>query len=470
MTEAKAVPALLRALNERAVLAAVRTEGPISRAEVARRTGISRPTVSLVLRSLHEDGLVRESAHDPDGPHYGAVYYEADPEAALVLGVDFGARAVRAALCDLAGEVRAREEIRSRGSVEERIAALGGSVRSLLRAAKAQAPGDLLETAVVALPAVVSPTDGRVSAPDLPGLEAADLREQLEHALSVPVTLENDVNLAAVAEQRRGVAEDVADFAFLLVGAGLGAAVMLGRELHRGHNGNAGELDAVRNGRSDDVDPCAASLSQLAAELAAEQQTVLEPPFEVRELFAAADAGDVVGAAVVEEAARRIALHVLPLAAALDLPLVVLGGSVGANPALLAPVRCHLDDWLPFPAPRVEVSALGEAAVLEGALAAGVDTALERVFQRRARRAASSGRSSDFECQCAPDVGGAEGDRAAGRAGAEEAAVVAAGPTHDAWPRTSSWPSWPRTWKHRCSRPRRRGRFPCCRSRVSLAG
>jgi predicted NBD/HSP70 family sugar kinase len=387
MAETKAVPALLRALNERTVLDTVRTDGPISRAEVARKTGISRPTVSLVLRSLLEDGLVREAVHDSDGPHYGAVYYEADPQAAVVLGVDFGARVVRAALCDLSGSVRAREEIRSRGSVEERIAALAGSVRSLLRTSKVS--HDLLENAVVALPAVVSPADARVSAPDLPGLEAIDLRERFESALGVSVTLENDVNLAAVAEQRRGLARDVADFAFLLVGSGLGAAVMLGGKLHRGHNGNAGELDAVRNGRPDDVDPCAASLFQLAADVAAEGKTVLKPPFEVREIFAAADAGDAVAIAVVEEAARRIALHVLPLAATLDLPLVVLGGSVGANPALLEPVRRHLDGWLPFPAPRVEISALGEGAVIEGALASGAEAALDRVLQRRARRRAS---------------------------------------------------------------------------------
>jgi predicted NBD/HSP70 family sugar kinase len=88
---------------------------------------------------------------------------------------------------------------------------------------------------------------------------------------------------------------------------------------------------------------------------------------------------------VVEETARRIALHVLPLAATLDLPLVVLGGSVGANPELLEPVRRHLDGWIPFPPPRIEVSALGEAAVIEGAVAAGVDVALERVFERRVR-------------------------------------------------------------------------------------
>ena len=387
MTETKAVPALLRTLNERTVLDTVRTTGPISRAEVARQTGISRPTVSLVLRSLLEDGLVRETTHEPDGPHYGAVYYEADPEAAVVLGVDFGSRVVRTALCDLSGTVRAREELRSRGSVEERIDALASSARSLLRTSKL--PGDLLENAVVALPAVVHPTEGRVSEADLPGLGASDLREQLERALRVPVTLENDVNLAAVAEQRRGVAQDVADFAFLLVGAGLGAAVMLEWKLHRGHNGNAGELDAVRNGRADDVDPCAAALSQLAAELSAGRETVLQVPFEVRELFAAAALGDAVGAAVVEEAARRVALHVLPLAATLDLPLVVLGGSVGANPALLEPVRRHLDDLLPFPAPRIAVSALGEAAVIEGALAAGVGTAVERLFQRRVERRAS---------------------------------------------------------------------------------
>src|SRR5437763_3071314 len=121
VAETKAVPALLRALNERTVLEAVRVSGPISRAEVARQTGISRPTVSGVLRDLLEDGLVRETALELDRPHYGAVYYEADPEAAVVVGIDFGANVVRAALSDLAGEVRVREEIRSRGSVEERI-------------------------------------------------------------------------------------------------------------------------------------------------------------------------------------------------------------------------------------------------------------------------------------------------------------------------------------------------------------
>jgi predicted NBD/HSP70 family sugar kinase len=383
MTGARAVPALLRALNERTVLEAIRASSPVSRADLARRTGISRPTVSLVLRALLEDGLVRETRQDPDRPHYGAVYYEADPEAGLVLGVDLGSRSMRTALCDLAGEVRAREEIRSRGSVGERIDALASACRSLLRRSKL--PADLLESAVVAVPAVVSPADGSISSPDLPGLGAPSVREQLERALHVPVTLENDVNLAAVGEQRRGVANGADDFAFLLVGAGMGAAVVLGGTLHRGHHGAAGELDAVRNGRTDEVDPCAAAISQYVAELAAGKETALEPPYEMRELIAEARRGDEIAVAAVKETARRIALHVLPLAATLDLPLVVLGGSIGANPDLLDPIRHWLGGWLPSPAPRIEVSALGETAVLEGALAAGVEATLERVFERRAR-------------------------------------------------------------------------------------
>src|SRR5213595_4308930 len=102
MTQRSATPQLLRHLNQRTVLDAIRTHAPISRAEISRRVGISKPTVSLALRSLVDAGLVREAAHDPAGPSYGAVFFEPVPDAALVLGFDLGARFVRGAICDLA--------------------------------------------------------------------------------------------------------------------------------------------------------------------------------------------------------------------------------------------------------------------------------------------------------------------------------------------------------------------------------
>jgi len=126
-------------------------------------------------------------------------------------------------------------------------------------------------------------------------------------------------------------------------------------------------------------------VSALAARLAAAPGavTTLTAPHDVRAIFEAARRGDRVARAVVEEEARRIALHIVPIAAVADVGLVVLGGGVGSNGDLLVdPICAELAQRLPAP-PRVEVSALGESAVLDGALAIGRDEALDRVFEQR---------------------------------------------------------------------------------------
>ena len=108
-------------------------------------------------------------------------------------------------------------------------------------------------------------------------------------------------------------------------------------------------------------------------------------PSQPREIFAAARRGDAFAHEVVAEVARRIALHIAPIAAVADVELVVLGGGIGANgDLLLGLVRELLATWLPYP-PRLEVSSLGEAAVLSGALAVGLRAALDDVFVKRAR-------------------------------------------------------------------------------------
>src|SRR5213593_3532212 len=111
----RAIPPLLKDLNERTVLETIRAGAPISRAEISRRAGISKPTVSLALQSLVDAGLVREAGRGPGGPSYGAVFFEPVPEAAFVVGLDLGARFLRGAVCDLSGEVRARQDVELRG-------------------------------------------------------------------------------------------------------------------------------------------------------------------------------------------------------------------------------------------------------------------------------------------------------------------------------------------------------------------
>jgi predicted NBD/HSP70 family sugar kinase len=383
-SQPRAVPPLLKRLNERTVLDAVREAAPISRAEISRRAGISKPTVSLALRTLLESGLVREASDAPSGPSYGAVYFEPVPDAALVLGLDLGARFLRGAICDLTGTVRARQDLEVLGGDAERALQAAADLRdSLVEATGLR--GDLIDGTVVGVPGVVEPGDGRVNlAENVPGLEGRPFATELGDALDLPVVLENDINLAALGEQWRGVARGVEDFVFLSIGTGMGAGLVLAGELHRGRNGAAGEVDYALSGIDGDFDPSADTVSALTARLAdGGRATSLRAPFEARELFAAARRGDDLASAVVAELAQRIALHVAPISAVADVALVVLGGGLGSNgDLLLEPVRDRLAAWLPYP-PRVEVSSLGEAAVLTGALAVGLRSALDNVFANR---------------------------------------------------------------------------------------
>src|SRR5262245_3567932 len=311
----RATPPLLKDLNERTVLEAIRAGSPISRAEISRRAGISKPTVSLALESLLGAGLVREAEHDPDGPSYGAIFFEPVPEAALVLGLDLGARFLRGALCDLSGEIRARHDVELAPVDVDLILDAITALRTTLVDTSGLAD-HLIDNVVIGVPGVVESATGRVTlATNVPGLEGRDIRREAAERLSHTVTIENDINLAAIGEQWRGIARGVDDFVFISIGTGLGSGLVLRGEVHRGHNGAAGELDYTRAGHAD-FDPCASALSSVAADLAANSgtETSLMPPYGARAVFAAARRGDPVAKEIVAEEARRIALHISPVA------------------------------------------------------------------------------------------------------------------------------------------------------------
>jgi len=233
-----------------------------------------------------------------------------------------------------------------------------------------------VDSVVVGVPGVIGGDGTLRLIENVSGLEGRLFGRELEEALELPVALENDINLAALGEQWQGVARGVDDFAFLSVGTGMGAGLVLGGELHRGRNGAAGEVDFALAGIGQTLDPSAPEVVELARDLAGLQA-------DPRAVFGAARNGEAGARAVVDEIARRIALHVAAIAGVADVELVVLGGGIGANgDLLLDPVGRLLADWLPFP-PRVEVSTLGEAAVLTGALAVGLQAALENVFSKR---------------------------------------------------------------------------------------
>jgi predicted NBD/HSP70 family sugar kinase len=385
---APATSATVRELNLRTVWQVIGEHAPISRAEISRATGISKPTVSAVLEDLLQIGLVVETADASRGFTYGAVFFKPRPEAAHALAFDVGARHLRAALVGLDGTEVVRRDAEVEGtSADGMVAAAVGLARELAGAAGADAAS--VKHAVVGVPGVVDQRDGRVwQATNVPGMEGFTARETFSEALQIPVTVENDINLAAHGEYARGSGGSADSFLFLSIGTGVGAGLVLGGNLLRGFKGAAGELDSAfepvfvegPDGLEPEVptsmDPCAMAILQYAADkLPGERDLTMERVFEL------ARAQDAAALDVVREEARRIANYVAVASAVVDVELVVLGGGIGLNgDLLLAPVAERLATRLPYP-PRLETSALGSGAVLAGASALAGSLTVEQLIR-----------------------------------------------------------------------------------------
>jgi predicted NBD/HSP70 family sugar kinase len=278
------------------------------------------------------------------------------------------------------GAIRAREDVEAgERTAAGMLAMMPALARRLIAAAGLGS--DRLACAIVGVPGVVDPESGRLSlAENAPGLDGKPVGERLEARLGVPVRVVNDVNLAALGERDHGAGSGVQNFVFVSVGTGLGAGVIVGGELVSGSHGAAGEIDFLRPASSDD-DPSAPAIRAYAA---ARQRRRRSPVLDTAEIFACARAGEHWALAIVEEVARRVCAHLIPIAAIVDPELIVLGGGIGSNgDLLLGHLQRMLAQALPFP-PAVVTSELHGDAVLAGALALGLPMARDWSFAVRA--------------------------------------------------------------------------------------
>jgi predicted NBD/HSP70 family sugar kinase len=379
---------LLRAINERSVLELIAQAGSASRAEVARRAGLSKPTVSQALHELERAGLVREAGRSTGRKGPSAALYELDPGSGFVLGVDVGRNWVRAALADITGRVVVRHDERARSRSSGLLVAQVGRVAREV-AGGAGLAVERLTQAVVGHPGVLDPSRGALAmAPNLPGWGRQGLVEAIRGELGVPTAFENDVNLAALGEQAHGAGVGVANFVFLWVGTGVGLGLVIDGELRRGAGGAAGEIGYLPIGPGDPHDRRLRRRGLLeewtagAAITRAARRHGLGATTS-KAVFAAARRGDAAAAAAVAEEAARIALAIAAVAPVVDPELVILGGGVGwgGGDLLLEPVARELESLSPF-RPRLALAALGETAVLDGAVSVALAAARDRVFNR----------------------------------------------------------------------------------------
>ncbi|MEV0640990.1 ROK family transcriptional regulator [Streptomyces sp. NPDC050619] len=372
----------LRSTNERLLLDRLRT-GAASRAQLARETGLSKPTVSSALAALEEAGLVHEvGTHAPERGRV-AVLYAPDPAAGYALGVDIGRGWLRVAVADLDGALVARADVRNRARSSGAMADLVVSTAQQV-VANSGVGADEVAHAVVGTPGVYDEKQRRVRyATQLPGWGRAGLFDRMREELGIPLEVHNDANLAALGEYAFGVGAGSRLFTYIMIGTGLGMGVVSEGRLFTGAHGLAGEIGFLPWPGQQKPQTLEDAVAGVAVVEAARQFGMTGQQLTAKAVFDAARQGNPPAVRAVQLEGERIAHAVASAAAVLDPDLVVLGGGVGHSiDLLLRPVRETLRTLTPL-RPKIVPSRLGEDAVLLGAVATALGTARDVVFERR---------------------------------------------------------------------------------------
>ncbi|MCX5046743.1 ROK family transcriptional regulator [Streptomyces sp. NBC_00474] len=408
-----ASPSTARAINDRLALRLLQQEGPLTAGQLKQLTGLSRPTVADLVERLTASALITvvgeagEQRRGPNAKLYGIV-----ADRAHLAALDVRTEGVSVIVSDLLGRVLAEASVPIADDTGTG-PAVEQAVTMVERVAK-EAGADRLHTVGIGAPGLIDPATGELR--DSSGLPewhrrlVAALQERLPEAR---VSVDNETNLAAVAEQRDGAARDRDTFVLLWLGHGTGAAVVLDGALRRGASGGTGEigfLPVPGTTALPSATDCEGGFHSLAGsaaivELAREhgvtvEGTAHEPAAAgvvraaaARVVGAVGEAGAAptrAGIAVPEagSAARfldaladRLAVGVASVVAILDPGCLVLGGEVGqaGGDELAGRVAERVRRMSPLPT-EVRASALGGGAVLRGALLTARDGAQDDLF------------------------------------------------------------------------------------------
>lgn len=378
----------VRRHNMRAILRVVEQSGQASRADIARVSGLSQPTVCAAVDGLIEAGLLSVAGEGSSTGGRPPLMLELNAERQYSVGVDLGGTNLRVGIADLAGNIVFRCEWPSPGRLgtkgDPAVAFIGDAIRRTVE----QWGLGLSRVGAIGLgaPGVTDPATGVVSI--APAFEWQDtpVAAILHDIFKVPVRVDNDVNAATIAELHYGCGQELRDFVFVSIGTGVGAGIVIDGRLHRGATGAAGEIgylviDHTWQGSTIYDFGCFETMAASGAILAMAAQAMGDPDATPEDLFRAAGEGHSQAGQTVRAIANRIAAAFSSIAALIDPQAIVLGGGIsGAGEVLFRPVRERLAELSPF-VPQLRASRLGTNAGLVGAAVLAIEEIKERALQ-----------------------------------------------------------------------------------------
>jgi predicted NBD/HSP70 family sugar kinase len=380
-------------MNQRLLLDRLFDHGPATRPQLARDAGLSQPTVIAALEGLERAGLVVAGPAELQQLGRPAKSYAANAAAGTVAGIDIGRGWLHLRVADLLGTVLAQLDVRNTATGADSLVDLTAQSLEQATATAGLSMAAVTHTAIGS-PGVLDPRRGGVRyAANLPGWHQEGLAQALVERIGPSVSVDNDANLAALAELNHGAARGLTDFAYLTVGTGVGVGLVLDGRVYRGVTGAAGEVGYLPLGERP-LDPAAGTPVRtdrgmfeevVAADAVVRyaQEAGLSERVTAEEVFQLAAGGRPEALAAVTRQARQLGLAVASIAAFLDPQAIVLGGRIGQNLDLLEPgITAALREVTPM-RPRLVAGELGEEAVVRGAVARGTALAREAVFAQR---------------------------------------------------------------------------------------
>jgi predicted NBD/HSP70 family sugar kinase len=365
---------LLRTLNATAILEALARRGPLTRTELMSETGLSRTAVTQVLRMLETGESVASAGVDRATRGPAATRVSLNPALGFAAAVHIDHHSMSIAVVDPTGAVRAEHQ-----APFDPAADLADRVESLaaVLAVQTRALEGTLHAVVIGVPGIVG-RDGSIR--DDQGPDGGVFRTALAARLGCVVRIENDINLAALAELTALAASGLASFVLLAIDDGLGAGIVIDGALHRGASGIAGEVMYLPQ---PPLPLAAPVLSEVVvADLALTHGR--DPDQPLRAHLDAALEGDVGALDMTAELARRLVVVAGSITLVIDPEAYVLAGDA-AHPALVEAVRVAADDISHLLPLTFEVSSFGREATLVGAVGEATAALREAVFTRRDR-------------------------------------------------------------------------------------
>jgi len=369
----------MREINRSAILEIIRRESPISRSAIAERLGVSLPTVMRIMDELIEEGFVRPEGSTEWSGGRRRPLLEFNADSFVVIGVDMGGTKFYGAISDLGGRILDEIDMGRHGkSSEKNYQRLIELIDTLLASPKL---GDRRVRGIgVGAPGITLHKEGIVQWAFSLNWRDFPLKARLTEHYGLPITVDNDVNLAAMGELWFGAGQNIQNMILIVSGAGIGAGIIIDGALYRGASEASGEIGNMIPGREflgknyqdfgalEKVASGIGIVERARAKLKSRRDTAELEALTADDVFAAARQGQPWAAAIIDETVDYFAIAIANLTASFDPELIVLGGSLSpSGDLLIEPILERLKGTLPT-LPKLEVSKLGLRACVMGAI------------------------------------------------------------------------------------------------------